>query len=212
MRFFSISDTHGKHRLLKNLPEADAIIHAGDISKDGSERSVLDFLAWFSKLNYRYKIFIAGNHDFFFERESPAYIQKHIPPNVIYLQDSGIQIEGINIWGSPVTPRFFDWAFNRDRGTDINKHWKKIPLDTDIIITHGPPKGILDNTGDLEVGCEHLLKRIKKIKPRAHIFGHIHSASGIILKNQTTFINAGVLDDNYNLEISDEPGFLLEID
>jgi len=104
MLFLTLSDTHGKHRLLKNLPEADAIIHAGDISKNGSEHSVVDFMSWFSELDYEYKIFIAGNHDFYFERETDSYLKKMIPANLIYLNDSGVTINGINIWGSPITP------------------------------------------------------------------------------------------------------------
>lgn len=97
MNFLALSDTHGKHRLLKNLPPADVIIHAGDVSRAGTEHSIQDFLNWFSKLEYTHKIFIAGNHDRFFEDESTAYINKIIPENVMYLNNSGISIDGINI-------------------------------------------------------------------------------------------------------------------
>ena len=199
MKFVCLSDTHGNHRLIKNLTSADCIIHAGDVSKDGSERSCIDFLTWFNKLDYQYKVFIAGNHDFYFEEESPKYLEKILPSNVIYLNDSGVTIKGVNIWGSPVTPRFYDWAFNRDRGSTINNHWKLIPADTDLLVTHGPPQGILDNVAGFPVGCADLLKKVKKIKPKLHVFGHIHGGYGRELRDQTCFVNASILNDNYEV-------------
>lgn len=199
MKFLALSDTHGKHRLLKNLPKADVIIHAGDVSRDGAEHSIQDFLNWFSKLDYAHKIFIAGNHDWFFEEESAGYINRIIPEHVVYLNDSGTSINGINIWGSPITPTFYNWAFNRERGKEINKHWKLIPENTDILVTHGPPAGILDFIAGGNVGCEHLLKKVKKIKPKYHVFGHIHEAHGSLVGKDTCFINASILDDHYQL-------------
>ncbi len=122
MKFVAISDTHGQHYKLE-LPEADVLIHAGDISGIGLQSEVYDFLTWFSKQNYEYKIFIAGNHDFYFERVPEDEIKNMIPDNIIYLNDSGININGVQIWGSPVSPFFYNWAFNRHRGVDIKKHW-----------------------------------------------------------------------------------------
>ncbi|MGN7203829.1 metallophosphatase domain-containing protein [Pedobacter sp. SAFR-022] len=201
MKFLCLSDTHGKHRLLKSLPQADVIIHAGDLSKDGTERSCMDFMNWYSKLDYEHKIFIAGNHDFFFEEASAQYISKVLPENLVYLNDSGITINGINIWGSPVTPRFFDWAFNRDRGRVINKHWKHIPAITDILVTHGPPMGILDRVGlNDHVGCADLLRHVKRIKPKFHVFGHIHGSYGRWNRPNTQYINASVVDDSYDVK------------
>ena len=199
MKFLVISDTHGKHNEL-SLPKADVIIHAGDICSRGYEQEVMDFLKWFDRLDYKYKIFIAGNHDFLFERESDEVLQKLIPPGIIYLNDSAIEIEGIKIWGSPITPWFFNWAFNRNRGEAISRHWEIIPDDIRILVTHGPPFSILDKTLKKEhVGCEDLLQKILEIKPGFHLFGHIHEAYGIFKNNDTTFINASVLDANYNL-------------
>lgn len=202
MKFTVISDTHGKHENLF-LPEADVLIHAGDVSQRGKESEVTDFLNWFKKQDHEFKIFIAGNHDFFFEREDKAYIRKLIPKNVIYLNDKSVLINGIKIWGSPITPWFYDWAFNRNRGTDISKHWNLIPANTDVLITHGPVYGILDQTTHGEhVGCEDLLKKIKEINPKVHICGHIHEAYGSIEKSGTTFINASVLNERYVLKNS----------
>ena len=199
MKIIAISDTHGKHRNL-DLPQGDMLIHAGDVSSRGLEDEVLDFLDWYESLDFKYKIFIAGNHDFYFEKEKKEAIEKVIPSNVIYLNDSGVTIEGIKIWGSPIQPWFFDWAFNRKRGEEIAQHWKFIPDDTNILVTHGPAFGLLDKTFREEsVGCEELLKSIKKVKPQFHIAGHIHEAYGQVEKDGTHFINASVLDLRYQL-------------
>ena len=197
MQLILISDTHGQHQKL-NLPSTDMLIHAGDISSRGSKAEIIDFLNWFEKQDAPHKIFIAGNHDFFFEHTSAEEINNTIPKNITYLNDSGVTIDGINIWGSPVQPWFHNWAFNRQRGEDINKHWKLIPEGTDILITHGPAYGILDRTINNElVGCEDLLERIKFIQPKLCVFGHIHEAYGIQQAHGTDFVNASVLDIQY---------------
>lgn len=195
MKIVAISDTHCRHRDIR-LPEADMIIHAGDICQNGTEGEVLSFLNWFTKLDFRYKIFIAGNHDFFFDGETDNYLSKIIPSNITYLNDSGIEIEGFTIWGSPVTPWLYDGAFNRNRGRNISKHWKKIPENTDILITHGPPYGILDkNKVGFSTGCQSLKRAVKRIQPKLHVFGHIHEAGGIAEIQGTTFVNACVYAD-----------------
>jgi Icc-related predicted phosphoesterase len=199
LKFVTISDTHGQHEKLL-LPKGDVLIHAGDISMRGDEASIKEFLNWFSHQNYQYKILIAGNHDFYFERASIGEIEKIIPENVIYLNDSGATINNIKIWGSPITPWFFDWAFNRYRGEQIKRHWDLIPSDTDILLTHGPLSGILDSTKKGEhVGCENLLNRVNEIKPRVHICGHIHEAYGTVEKAGIKYINASVLNERYEL-------------
>lgn len=199
MKIVSISDTHGYHDLLV-LPKGDVLIHAGDVSSRGSEREIKDFLEWFSVQDYEYKIFIAGNHDFFFEHADAKYINTIIPDKVIYINDSGVKINGFQIWGSPITPWFFDWAFNRQRGAEITKHWDLIPKNTDILITHGPVFGVLDRTvHGLNVGCEMLKDAITNIHPKVHICGHIHEAYGQYQSKDTVYINASVLDVRYRL-------------
>ncbi|WP_207784864.1 metallophosphoesterase [Flavobacterium difficile] len=121
MKFIIISDTHEQHKNL-TLPIGDVIIHAGDISQRGKESEILDFLNWFKDLDFKYKFFIAGNHDFFFEATLEKDIQKIIPETIIYLYNSGVEVEHIKIWGSPITPNFFDLAFNSDRSESISKH------------------------------------------------------------------------------------------
>lgn len=204
MQIVAISDTHGKHRDLLPLTEGDVLIHAGDVSRGGTKEQIMDFLEWFAAQKHTHKIFIAGNHDFFFEETNPHEVNRIIPDDVIYLSDSGIKINGVQFWGSPVTPWFNNWAFNRDRGDEIKKHWELIPRDTDVLITHGPPFGILDETVyGKRTGCEELLLRVYCVEPKYHIFGHIHEGYGSSLKGETTFVNASILDDWY--EMKNEP-------
>jgi Icc-related predicted phosphoesterase len=200
MKFVTISDTHGQHRKLE-LPKGDVIIHAGDISRRGKEDEIRDFLEWFSQLDFEYKIFIAGNHDFFFESNSDKYTLNIVPPDVTYLCDSGTTINGIKIWGSPITPWFHDWAFNRHRGESIKRHWDMIPSNTDVLVTHGPAFGMLDHTiRGQNVGCEDLLNKVNEVGPKVHICGHIHEAYGELDSSGVKFINASVIDEKYLLK------------
>jgi Icc-related predicted phosphoesterase len=202
MRFVALSDTHGKHNF--DLPPGDVLLHAGDVSSRGLKSEVQRFLDWFSSLDYTYKIFIAGNHDFFFEEASKEEIDAMIPNNLIYLNDSGVEIEGIKIWGSPIQPWFHDWAFNRKRGPEIQKHWDLIPSDSDIVITHGPAFGILDRLiSGMPVGCEDLLPTLQRIAPKVHLCGHIHEAYGERQVGDTLFLNASILNVRY--EIANAP-------
>jgi Icc-related predicted phosphoesterase len=175
MKIVLISDTHNQHEKI-NLPDGDMLIHAGDVSNSGTLTEILNFLEWFSQLDFRHKIFIAGNHDFLLEKTNPSRI---IPHGVVYLQDSLVEIEGLRIYGSPYTPKFFDWAFMKYRGEEMREVWGLIQENIDILLTHGPPFKILDKTeGGEHSGCEELLFRVAEIKPRIHAFGHIHEAYG----------------------------------
>ncbi len=143
---------------------------------------------------------IAGNHDFYFEQATATEIKNIIPPNVAYLEDSGVEIGGINIWGSPVSTWFYNWAFNKHPGPEMEKQWSLIPANTDILITHGPAYGIMDRThSGVHVGCDILLKKVKALKPRLHLFGHIHEGYGVEEQDGVTFINAAVLSASYEL-------------
>ena len=196
-----ISDTHGLHDRLK-LNGGTVLIHAGDVTEYGTENEVEEFLFWFSRQRFNYKIFIAGNHDLFLEASTPAQRRKIIPENVTYLQNSGIELEGLKIWGSPVTPYFLGMAFNTREGKEIRKVWQKIPANTDLVITHGPLKGILDNG----LGDEGLYQRISDIQPAIHCFGHVHGLHSSVINNGTMFINAAlvnkpdwILSNEYNI-------------
>jgi len=199
MKLVFISDTHSRHAFI-DVPNGDVIFHTGDFSKRGRPEEVRDFLDWFSALPHRYKVFIAGNHDFMAERE-PEIFGQMIPDNVIYLNDSGTNIEGVPVWGSPIQPWFYDWAFNRQRGAEIREHWKLIPDNTQILLVHGPPYGILDTVIDgRPVGCRDLGRRILEL-PQLQIaaFGHIHEAYGSVEQNGVRYINAAMLDVEYHL-------------
>ncbi|HVG16996.1 MAG TPA: metallophosphatase domain-containing protein [Chitinophagaceae bacterium] len=199
MKFVAISDTHCRHLNLK-LPKGDVLLHAGDISYKGERKEMVDFLQWFSKLNYSYKIFIAGNHDFYLEKVKAAELEAMIPKEVIYLNDSGVMIDNIHVWGSPVTPWYYNWAFNRYRGSAIKKHWNLIPGSTDILLTHGPAFGIHDVVvNGNHTGCKDLLQRIEEVKPRVHVCGHIHEGYGSTQKEGTRYVNASVLNESYEL-------------
>lgn len=197
MKFVAIADTHGQHDQLV-LPPADVLIHAGDVSMRGTEEEIFRFLRWFSTQPFTYKIMVAGNHDFFFERAAAGIIANMIPADVCYLNDSHVLINGIKIWGSPITPWFYKWAFNRHRGEAIKKHWDLIDADADIVVTHGPVHKVLDKTtGGTHAGCEDLLHKVNEVKPAVHICGHIHEGYGKTNINGTTFINASVLNERY---------------
>ncbi len=195
LRFVVISDTHGLHDLLE-IPPGDVLIHAGDMTRRGDLREVQAFDAFLARLEHRHKLVIAGNHDFCFERQ-PA-LARAARAHATYLEDEAIDVEGVRFYGSPWQPWFFDWAFNLRRGAEIRAKWQLIPPDIDVLITHGPPLGHGDVTvrGDA-VGCADLLDRIREVKPRYHLFGHIHEAFGTSSDGTTTFVNASTLDFRY---------------
>jgi len=201
MHILHLSDTHGKHHLLKNLPKADIIIHSGDVSWAGTGKEVVDFVEWFGALNYKYKIFIAGNHDFCLDGKNAARIQRFLPENCFYLYQSGITIEGLKFWGIP-------YFISDELKGNFQEISEKIPPDTDILITHRPPYGILDFANKISYGCPDLLQAVLKFRPRSHLFGHIHDAYGIQKSEYTTFVNASIMNENY--ELVNEP-VLLEI-
>lgn len=197
LRIVCLSDTHNFNELI-NVPDGDILIHAGDATIRGTRFEVEEFLQWFSALPHKHKIFVAGNHDWLYETNQTfaGFITANF--NVKYLRDSSIEIENLKIYGSPWQPRFYDWAFNLNRGEEIAEKWRLIPADTDVLITHGPPHEILDSTpnGD-SAGCEELRKRIEKLNLKAHIFGHIHSGYGTITKSGIQFVNASICDESY---------------
>ncbi len=208
MKITFISDTHGKHKqITEDLPGGDLLIHAGDISSMGYKHEIQQFCKWFDSLtNYSAIVFIAGNHDFGFEKrpeETMEIVNSY--KWITYLQDSVLHftsenIEIANIYGSPWQPEFHNWAFNLPKnGWELEQKWNDIPDNTDILITHGPAFGYLDKImGQYDnLGCELLTKRNKTIKPKIHVCGHIHSGYGYVFDGDTHFINASVLDERY---------------
>jgi Icc-related predicted phosphoesterase len=200
MKLTFISDTHSSHQNLI-LEGGDILFHCGDFTRTGTIREAKDFAIYIANQKYRHKIVIAGNHDFCFENQFKSEAEKILKDNgIIYLNDSFVVLEKIKIWGSPVQPFFHNWAFNRLRGEEINKHWNLIPEDINILLTHGPPHGLLDKVYSGEsVGCEDLLKKIAKVQPHIHAFGHIHESYGTKNVVCTRFINACVTDLSYKV-------------
>src|SRR3989338_2627279 len=197
MRIVCISDTHEKHRNVK-LPKGDLLIHAGDLTWTGKENPTLDFLDWFESQPFKHKIFVAGNHDFYFEHGKNSRQLKGRECH--YLMNSEILVEGrLRIWGSPFTPEFMNWAFMATPA-ERSDLWAKIPNDLDILITHGPPFKILDKTTrGVNAGCPKLLEAIQSKKPKIHVFGHIHEGYGMCGKDGTIFVNASLCNANYDL-------------
>lgn len=198
MRLVCISDTHSMHRQVE-VPDGDILIHAGDCLGVGTLEELEDLDNWFSEQPHRHKILIAGNHDWCLQDE-PADAEALIR-NATYLRDSGVEIEGLKFWGSPWTPVFFDWAFNLARGPAIAERWAKIPADTDVLITHGPPAGILDQVitanDSQSVGCDDLANELKRLSVKMHVFGHIHESYGQRRLDDCLFVNASTCNGSF---------------
>ncbi len=205
MKITIISDTHRKHNQLNgDLIGGDLLLHAGDISSQGFNTEIEDFVHWYDRITvYKNKLFIAGNHDWGFETK-PSIQSKMLESytSINYLQDSSQIIDGIKIYGSPWQPEFCNWAFNLPKnGEQLKKLWADIPNDTTILITHCPAYGFLDDVEGkrgIHLGCELLAERIKEIKPKIHICGHIHTGHGYMFDGHTHYFNASVLDERYN--------------
>lgn len=194
MRLVCLSDTHGLHRHIPEVPEGDVLIHAGDCLGQGTLANVEDLNEWLGTLPHRYKLVIAGNHDRAFQ-DTPGAARACLT-NAVYLEDNGVEIEGMRFWGSPWTPTFQDWHFMLDRGQPLREQWQRIPETTDVLITHGPPRRIGDEIavrGKCQnVGCLDLLERVGQLNLTAHVFGHIHEGYGVYDRDGLRFVNASI--------------------
>lgn len=208
MKVWAIADTHKLHGYLNIPPGIDMIVHAGDASTEKNSivntNEMLDFLFWFDSLPIKYKIYVGGNHDI-------SIYQKLVDPKrystIDYLEHEYIERGGLKIFGSPYTPTYgVGWAWNKKRGK-LSPYWEEVPDKLDILITHGPPKGILDlshnQKDELEYcGDKELLNRVLRVEPKFHVFGHIHDSAGnfnagerTIAYSNTKFINASCVED-----------------
>ena len=224
-RVWHISDTHSFHGLL-TVPEGiDIVIHSGDCSnyRDPyqNESEVRDFLTWFHLLKVKHKVYVAGNHDTSIEKR---LVDKEIFDNlgIIYLENESVTIDGLKIWGSPHTPQFSFWAFMKARDK-LHDVWQNIPDDTDVVVVHGPPKGILDlsydRSGILEnCGCKALFKRTTSLPNlKAVMFGHIHNCQDLVnagirvlADSNTIYSNGSVVTDGKFGKLSSN-GHILEL-
>lgn len=187
MKILHLSDTHGCHRRLRDLPEADVVVHSGDFTMTGSEAEAIDFMNWFCDLPYHHKIFICGNHD---DCLYGANIDG-LDANVHYLCNSGIDIDGIKFYGVPM--------YMGDCVTDRqSRNYARIPDDTDVLITHSPAYGILDFDDGINYGSEELLDRLSTLNLKAHLFGHIHAQHSLTEQNGVIYSNGAIMNADYN--------------
>ena len=203
MKLVCISDTHGAHNMIP-IPDGDVFIHAGDFTGMGREEEVKSFAEFLKRLPHKHKIVIAGNHDVTFARMPDlARYWLGVGINCTYLENSGVEIDGVKFWGSPHHSFFDDsgtWVFGVKAGKEAEEVWSKIPEDTDVLITHGMPLGILDQSANgKQTGDAELLKVVEKIKPKIHLFGHIHEQGGKTKKADTEFFNIACLNEHYQL-------------
>jgi len=199
MKICAISDTHGKEAWL-DLPKGDILIHCGDFHI--TSLAELEYAnRWFGRQSFRYKCFVAGNHDTYIEHIGKE-VAKSLFTNVIYLENELIEIEGLRIYGSPYVPYSNNWSFMYQRcSLEAKNIWSKIPYNLDVLITHGAIYGVLDrNSSDIRCGCEVLAREIMKKKPKRHLFGHIHGNGGLsITQANIDFYNCSVLNEEYKL-------------
>ena len=173
-RIVAVADTHNAQPV---LPPGDMLIHAGDLTGRGSLPELERVADWLRSQPHPHKVVIAGNHDFALQRNPVA--ARALFHGLTFLEDSEVTLAGLRIWGSPWQPWFHDWAFNARRGPEIDAKWQLIPEGIDVLVTHGPPYGFGDRVhGGERVGCEDLLRHLARVKPRLHLFGHIHEDRG----------------------------------
>ena len=219
MRFVAVSDTHMAE---VELPEGDVLLHAGDLTYQGTLPEISTAARWLEdekrKRGFRHVVVIAGNHDWLFANEPSLARQLLRERGLVYLEDQGITIDGsailpeiapgpgrVTVYGSPWQPEFMNWAFNLPRGEALREKWDMIPAGLDILMTHGPPHQILDGVGSpgpnqQHAGCEELRAAVERAKPKVHVFGHIHSGHGRVEAGGTLFINACVMNELYDPE------------
>lgn len=209
MKIVCISDTHCQLQDI-SLPEGDILVHSGDLTYQGSIKETSKQLFELSTYRAKYKhiILVEGNHDWLGQRSPHIMDQLCADNGITLLRDSETVIDGIKFYGSPWQPEFCNWAFNLDRGPDLKEKWDLIPEDTNVLITHSPPMGILDYVErfngkkceyELEhVGCEELYSRVSTLSNlKLHVFGHLHLAYGQIRIENTLFVNAAVCTEQY---------------
>lgn len=204
-RLVLISDTHSRHESLV-VPDGDILVHSGDLTMEGTVVELKAAAKWMRSLPHCRKVFIAGNHDWALqhlmtnEREDLIHTMFD---GCDYLRDSSVNINGLNFYGSPWQPVFNDWAFNLTRGPKLMDKWEMIHHSTDVLVTHGPPLGVLDKCDNGHVGCYDLGIRVREVRPVVHVFGHIHSGYGHDTRHGTDFYNASVVNERY--KVTNEP-------
>lgn len=199
-----ISDTHGQ--IVKNLPDADILIHSGDWSSRGTWKETNDFLIWMGQIRMGYKkvVCVPGNHDRWIDENTPLAKDEFAKLGIDLLIDQTMYYGNHVIHGNPWSPEFGSWSF---MANDVERegYCRLIPADTTILVSHAPPEGYLDTLawGSSEpgkhAGCQWLKEAVLRIKPKLHTFGHIHEGSGIQGVDGTLLVNASCMDEDYRL-------------
>lgn len=199
MRLVIISDTHGRHEELGTL-EGDVLIHCGDgcngLTRDPRDVENLD--AWFAEQRFSAILCTGGNHDFAVEQRRAS--RQPVFENARFLEDEAFEFEGVKFYGAPWTPELEGWAFYLEPER-AEATWSSIPVDTDVLITHTPPAGILDaNRSGRRCGCSHLRDRLADLRPSLHCFGHVHASAGSEHRDGVDFLNASIVGRGYRVE------------
>jgi Icc-related predicted phosphoesterase len=214
-----ISDTHLRHNFV--VPEGDILCHTGDMTMQGSVQEMARAATWLKGLKvghgFKAAVVICGNHDWLGERDPATTRLLFEEKGLIYLHDQAAEILGLRFYGSPYQPEFCDWAFNVRRGPELAAIWAKIPDDTQVLLTHGPPRGRLDVVHEADeskyntlyghpvryikkhVGCNDLAKRIAQLKDlKISASGHIHCGYGLEKgADGITYINSSICNESY---------------
>ncbi len=209
MRVVCLSDTHGRHRQVP-VPEGDLLLHAGDVTRHGTREEVADFARWLAELPHPVKAVTGGNHDRFLASH-PDESRRLLAPAAL-LVDEALVVDGLRVWGSPWHPRFLGGAFGLPRGEALAGKWRLVPETVDVLLTHGPPAGVRDQVTwwaplllsrlsgrGGRAGCEDLRAALGRLRPRLHVFGHIHEGHGTETRDGTTFVNAAACDTSYRI-------------
>lgn len=197
IRLVCMSDLHNIDQFYK-VPDGDILIVAGDICEVGNTAELKEFDDFLGLQTHSVKVLVAGNHDWPFANSTPS-VAKKLLKHAIYLEDDGVELYGLKFWGSPWQPWFGGWAFNLPRGPKLAAVWSKIPNDTDVLITHCPPFGVLDVVYDDNVGCKDLATALKRVRPLVHVYGHVHQGYGMAEQDGMIYVNASLRDENYSL-------------
>lgn len=199
MKIVIISDTHGQHAELGAL-EGDVLIHCGDFTfgrqRQAQATDALD--AWFARCNFQHILCTGGNHDFLADEAAAggARVFRHAH----YLRDQALVLDGVKFYGAPWVPELAGWAHYRT-DAELLEDWARIPGDTDVLITHTPPLGILDrNSSGKACGCPYLRDAVNVLRPQLHCFGHVHASAGVMRAGDTTYVNASVVNKRYEVK------------
>lgn len=198
-----VSDTHW-YPLGVEIPDGDVLIHAGDLTLKGSEMQLIEAGAWLRSLPHKHKLVVPGNHELLLERNQGwgSHLLGDGEDGIQVLIDKEVTIDGVKFFGSPWSSEFGDWAFGARPGGHSWAVYGRIPVGTDVLISHGPPKGIRDFVAGRYspgyLGNPELLKRVMEVKPKVHVFGHIHGGYGQEEHEGIKFVNAAICDELYD--------------